>query len=142
MSITNDRLLIVQLADWLNRNKADIPLDCPVLIDDHSDTGEALWLQPLTGTKITKQYVCGDYIGSIAFAAYFQYTNPEAITMLDVPLWNLGEFFENNSPQLEIGTAYKVEMTGTPTGFYRGEDGTHVNQAIFAMTYRKDVTNE
>lgn len=138
MSVAIDKLLIVQLADWINGRAAEIPLPCPILVDDHEDEGEQLWLQPLAGTKITKRYTDGSYIGQFPFSVYYQLTKPEKMAALDVPLWTLGEYFEEHKPTLEDFLIMGVEMTATPAPFFRAEDGTFINQAVFQLTYGKD----
>ena len=139
MSVTTDRLLLVQLVNWLNGRAEEIPLPCPILIDDHGRSGRQLWLQPLAGTAVSKRYTGGGYLGSIPFAAYYQETRPREMAGLDVPLWNLGGFLEAHTPEIPIAQVHRVEMTGTPAGFSRDDSETYVNQAIFNMTYRKGV---
>lgn len=137
MGVTVDKLLTVQLAEWLNRRAAEIPLPCPVLVDDHEDTGEQLWLQPLAGTTVVKRYTNGDYIGQLPFAVYYQLTGPEKMAALDVPLWTLGEYFESHKPEMDCFQVAGIGMTATPAPFSRTEGGTFVNQAVFQLTYRK-----
>lgn len=139
MSVTTDRLLIVQLVNWLNNCSEAIPLPCPILIDDHNRSGKQIWIEPLAGTVVSKRYTSGGYLGAIPFAVYYQETNPKHMAGLDVPLWNLGAFLEEHTPQIPIAQVYAVEMTSTPSGFSRDESKTFVNQAIFNMTYRKGV---
>lgn len=137
MGVAVDRLLIVQLADWLNGRAAEIPLPCPVLVDDHEDAGEQLWIQALAGTSVTKRYTDGSYVGAMPFAVYYQLTGPEKMAALDVPLWALGEYFERRRPELSGFQVMCVGMTSTPAPFSRTEGGTFVNQAVFQLTYRK-----
>lgn len=137
MSVTVDRLLIVQLADWLNGQATEIPLPCPILVDDHEDEGEQLWIQALAGTSVTKRYTDGSYIGAMPFAVYYQLTGPEKMAALDVPLWALGECFERHKLELADFRVMGIGMTSTPAPFSRTEGGTYVNQAVFQLTYRK-----
>ena len=139
MGITIDRLLIVQLVNWINSRLDEIPLPCPLLIGSGEDTGEQLWIQALAGTTKAREYADGGYIGNLPFAVYYQQTNPENPAALDVPLWNLAQFFESHSPALDIARAESVEMTSTPNAFFRGEDGTGVNQAVFRLNFSKGV---
>ena len=147
MSVTIDKLLIVQLVNWLNEKKEEIPLSVPVLLDDHEDTGEQLWIQPLEATKIIKQYTNGDYIGQLPFAVYYQLTNPEKMALLDVPLWALGEYFESHNfeshkPELDGFQLINIEMNATPAPFSRTNSGTFANQAIFKIKYIKEVKED
>lgn len=137
MSVTLDRMLLVQLRDWVNQFADEIPLFDILQFETHAATGQQLWLQPLAGTTTLKKYVDGGYLGSLPFAIYSQLTTPEHPAQLDIPLWNLAEFFEVNNPQIPIAKVNKIEMTSTPNAFYRGEDGTAINQAIFVLHYTK-----
>lgn len=138
MSLAIDKLLIVQLVNWLNEKKEEIPLSVPVLLDDHEDTGEQIWIQPLAATKIIKQYTSGNYIGQLPFAVYYQLTNPEKMALLDVPLWALGEYFENHKPELDGFQLIDIEMNATPAPFSRTDSGTFANQAVFQLIYKNE----
>lgn len=142
MSVTIDKLLIVQLVNWLNEKREEIPIPVPVLLDDHEDTGEQIWIQPLEATKIIKQYTSGDYIGQLPFAVYYQLTNPEKMAELDVPLWALGEYLENHKPDLDGFQLIAIGMNATPAPFSRTDSGTFTNQAIFKIEYIKEVKED
>lgn len=137
MGVTLDRMLLVQLVNWVNLFLDKIPLPDSLLFEKHEATGQQIWLQPLAGTTKLKSYVDGGYLGSLPFAVYSQLTTPEHPAQPDIPLWNLAEFFEVNNPQIPIAKVNKIEMTSTPNAFYRGEDGTAINQAIFMLHYTK-----
>lgn len=142
MSITTDKLLIVQLANFLNSHMDDIPLPCSILIDEAEATGEQLWIQPLAGTNKIKQYTSASYIGLLPFAIYYQLTNHNGeMAQLDIPLYNISTFLDTiqlNPIKLSDYIIVSIEMTSTPNAFRRSDDGTTINQAILQIKYYKE----
>lgn len=142
MSITTDKLLIVQLTNFLNSHIDDIPLPCLITVDEAERTGTQLWIQPLAGTNKIKQYTSGSYIGLLPFAIYYQLTNHNGeMAQLDIPLYNIAKFLDTiqlNQVKSSDYTIVSIEMTSTPNAFRRSDDGTTVNQAIFQIKYYKE----
>lgn len=142
MNTTIDRMLLVQLTNLINENLEGIGLPVPLLFDAQDDAKEQLWLTPQSGTVVTKRYISGNYEGQLPFAVRYQLPKTAIAgeyAKLDVPLWRLAEWFEKNKVQLDGARIDAVEMTGLPGSFRRYENGTAVNQAIYRLTYYKEV---
>lgn len=142
-----EQLIVVQLANYINKNKSKIKLPCEIVIEEKESGGEQLTLQTLPGGKIIKQYVDGGYIGNFPFAARYQLSKAQIngeYAKLDAPLWNLDSFFTNRKitfpPSRSGGSAIiqSIQMTGLPYSFSRESDGTASNQAVFNLRYYND----
>jgi hypothetical protein len=140
LSISEDNLLLVQLADWINENAEEIGLPAKLKLDQGDADGEALWLQPLAGTVKAVSYTDGGYIGELPFAIYYQLAKRDSdsrgTAQLSAPLWKIAEFFEGNYPQVEGARAQKAMMTSSPSAFLRTES-ISCDQAIYKLIYSK-----
>lgn len=148
-----DRLIIVNLANCINGNIAEIGLPCPVTIEDSEMAGEQLSLHAVTGGKIDRQYVGGSYTGNFPFAVRYQLSLSQAgrvgFAALDQPLWALSAWFEENPGKRRftipdsVITVNKIEMTGLPYALARGSleqpPPLCVNQAVFKLSYSKKI---
>ena len=77
MSVAVENLIITQLVEYLNENKDDIGLPCDVWNNEHTESGEALYVEPNGGERKQQVYIGGSYRGYFPFTLCYQLTNPE-----------------------------------------------------------------
>jgi len=141
MDITTENLLITKLVEYLNDNKAEIGLPVDVFINEHDETGEAMWVQPNSGERKTQQYVGGSYRGFFPFTVCYQFTNTNTEdgrrAVLDLPFYRLAAYFEAQGDRIQLGDAtVTVEMVTHPAISYVSEDGQTIeHQATFRLGY-------
>lgn len=136
-----EKLLAVQLINYLNDNKDSVGLPCFITFGTpQSLTGEALWLQMLGGSPY-KRYLRGKFKGNFNFAVYYRMSATETEGLeakLLVPHEQISEWFDSlkTMPIFDGYTITDIEMTKHPTLFRKGEDGEITYQSLWCMNYQ------
>lgn len=136
-----EKLLAVQLINYLNDNKDNVELPCFITFGaPQSLTGEALWLQ-LLGGGAYKKYLRGKFKGNFNFAVYYRMSATETEgfeAKLLIPHEQLSEWFDNlkTMPIFDDYTIADIGMTKHPTLFQKGEDGEITYQSLWCMDYQ------
>lgn len=135
-----EKLLAVQLINYINDNKDIISLPCFITFGaPKSLTGEALWLQTLGG-GVYKKYLRGKIKGNLNFAVYYRMSAAETEgfeAKLLIPHEQLSEWFDElkTMPIFNGYTITDICMTKRPTLFRKGEDGEITYQSLWCMNY-------
>lgn len=135
-----EKLLAVQLVNYINSNKENISLPCYVSLGaPNRISGMNMWIQLLGGVAV-KKYLRGKIKGDFNFAVYFRMSASDTggfEAMLLVPHETLAEHFDSlkEMPVFEKYTISDISMVKQPTIFSRSADGEITYQSLWTMEY-------